>query len=87
MYTRNIVSVQVNGKTVKRLFPNDADAQSWTTRDCFRQIRFNENDNRFDISGTLRVGENQILVVYENLGHAHGYFPMEESAGIRKADL
>lgn len=87
MYTRDIVSVQVNGKNVKRLFPDHADTQSWTTRDCFQQIRPDEYDNRFDVSGTLCVGENEIVVVYENLGHAHGYFPMEELAGIREAGL
>ena len=32
MYTRDIVSVQVNGKTAERLFPDRADAQSWTTQ-------------------------------------------------------
>ncbi len=35
----------------------------------------------------MKEGENEILVVYENLGHAHGYFPMEELAGIREAGL
>lgn len=46
-----------------------------------------EYDNRFDVSGTLQEGENEILVVYENLGHAHGYVPMEELSGIREAGL
>ena len=87
MYTRDIVSVQVNGKTAERLFPDRADAQSWTTRDCFDRIRPDEYDNRFSVSGLLKEGENEILVVYENLGHAHGYFPMEELAGIREAGL
>ena len=87
MYTRDIVSVQVNGKTAERLFPDRADAQSWTTRDCFDRIRPDEYDNRFDVSGLLKEGENEILVVYENLGHAHGYFPMEELAGISVAGI
>ena len=87
MFTRDIVSATVNGKPVKRLFPDHADAQSWTTRDCFVRIRPDEFDNRFDVSGTLREGENEILVVYENLGHAHGYVPMEELAGIRQGGL
>ena len=87
MFTRDIVSVQVNGKPAKRLFPADADAQSWTTRDCFERIRNDEYDNRFDVSGLLREGDNEIVVVYENLGHAHGYYPMEELAGIRQAGL
>lgn len=87
MFTRDIVSVLVNGKKVKRLYPEQADAQSWTTRDCFQQIRSDEYDNRFDVSEALHVGENEIIAVYENLGHAHGYFPMEELSGIREAGL
>lgn len=87
MFTRDIVSVLVNGKAAKRLYPDRADAQSWTTRDCFSRIRSDEYDNRFDVSGLLKEGENEILVSYENLGHAHGYFPMEELAGIREAGL
>ena len=87
MFTRDIVSVQVNGKNVTRLFPDKADAQTWTTRNCFERIRPDEYDNRFDVSGTLQEGENEILVVYENLGHAHGYVPMEELSGIREAGL
>lgn len=87
MFTRDIVSVMVNGKPAKRLFPDSADAQSWTTRDCFDRIRQDEFDNRFDVSGLLKKGRNEILVVYENLGHAHGYVPMEELAGIRRAGL
>lgn len=87
LFTRDIVSVLVNGKQAKRLFPDKADAQSWTTRDCFQRIRPDEYDNRFDVSGLLKSGDNEILVVYENLGHAHGYVPMEELAGIREAGL
>lgn len=87
MFTRDIVSVAVNGKQAKRLFPDRADAQSWTTRDCFERIRPDEYDNRFDVSGLLKEGDNEILVVYENLGHAHGYVPMEELSGIREAGL
>lgn len=87
MFTRDIVSVLVNGKPARRLFPDQADAQSWTTRDCFERIRPDEYDNRFDVTGLLQEGNNEILVAYENLGHAHGYFPMEELAGIRQAGL
>ena len=87
MFTRDIVPVQVNNKQARRLFPDKADAQSWTTRDCFERIRPNEYDNRFDVTGLLHEGNNEILVVYENLGHAHGYYPMEELAGIRQAGL
>ncbi len=87
MFTRDIVSVEVNGKPAKRLFPDKADAQSWTTRNCFDRIRDDEYDNRFDVSGLLVPGENEIVAVYENLGHAHGYVPMEELAGIRCGGL
>ena len=55
MFTRDIVSVAVNGKQAKRLFPDRADAQFWTTRDCFERIRPDEYDNRFDVSGLLKV--------------------------------
>lgn len=87
MFTRDIVSVTVNGKPAKRLFPDKADAQTWTTRNCHERIRPDEFDNRFDVSGLLRPGQNEIIAVYENLGHAHGYVPMEELAGIRKGGL
>lgn len=87
MFTRDIVSVEVNGTLAKRLFPDKADAQTWTTRNCFDRILPEEFDNRFDVSGMLKEGENEIKVVYENLGHAHGYFPMEELAGIRQGGL
>jgi len=87
MFTRDIVSVSVNGKPATRLFPDKADAQSWTTRNAFDRIRADEYDNRFDVAGLLKVGTNEIIVVYENLGHAHGYMPMEELAGIRKGGL
>ena len=87
MFTRDIVSVLVNGEQAKRLFPDKADAQTWTTRNCFDRIQPDEYDNRFDVSGLLKEGENEIIAVYENLGHAHGYVPMEELAGIRQGGL
>jgi hypothetical protein len=87
MYTRDIVSVLVNGRPPRRLFPDHADAQTWLTRNCYDRIRPNEYDNRFDITGLLKEGENQIVVAYENLGHAHGYVPMEELSGIREGGL
>lgn len=87
MFTRDIVSVEVNGQQARRLFPDKADAQTWTTRNCFDRIRPDEYDNRFDVSGLLKEGENEIIAVYENLGHAHGYVPMEELAGIREGGL
>ena len=87
MFTRDIVSVLVNGHPAPRLYPDKADAQTWTTRQCFERIRPDEYDNRFDVNGLLKSGNNEILVVYENLGHAHGYVPMEELAGIREGGL
>lgn len=87
MFTRDIVSVQVNGKQAVRLFPDKADSQTWPTRGAFDRIRSNEFDNRFDVSGLLKKGDNEIIVVYESLGHAHGYMPMEELNGICKGGL
>ena len=87
MFTRDIVSVQVNGKQAVRLFPDKADSQTWPTRGAFDRIRPNEFDNRFDVSGLLKKGDNEIIVVYESLGHAHGYMPMEELNGICKGGL
>ncbi|NQX40885.1 Glycosyl hydrolases family 35 [Pedobacter steynii] len=87
MFTRDIVTAKVNGKIAKRLFPEKPDAQTWITRGAHSRIRPNEFDNRFDVTGLLKEGKNEIVVVYENLGHAHGYVPMEELAGIRAAGL
>ncbi|TWF41741.1 glycosyl hydrolase family 35 [Chitinophaga polysaccharea] len=87
MFTRDIVSVTVNGVPAKRLFPEKADAQTWVTRGADERIRANEFDNRFDVAGLLKEGANEIIVAYENLGHAHGYVPMEEPAGIRAGGL
>jgi len=87
MFTRDIVTAMVNGKPARRIYPTDADAQSWPTTGCFERIRPTDFDNRFDVSGLLHPGSNEITVLYEDLGHAHGYFPMEELAGISKAGL
>ena len=87
MFTRDIVNAQVNGHIAKRIAPAKADAQSWPTRDCFIRIGSDVFDNQFDVSGLLKEGNNEIVVVYENLGHAHGYMPMEELAGIKRAGL
>lgn len=47
-----------------------------------------ELDNTFLLQeGTLQVGENEILAIYENRGHAHGYRPMEELSGMRRGGL
>lgn len=74
MYTRDIVSVQVNGKPAKRLFPDKADAQSWTTRDCFSRIRHDEYDNRFDVSGLLCEGDNEIIRCVRKFGSCSWLF-------------
>ncbi|GLH72637.1 beta-galactosidase [Geothrix limicola] len=86
-FSRDIVSVLVNGQPARRTFPLDADAQSWPTRKADARIRSDEFDNRFDVAGLLREGGNEIVAVYENLGHAHGYVPMEELSGLRRAGL
>jgi len=88
-FSRDILTVLVNGQPAPRSFPSDleADAQSWPTRNCDDRILPDEFDNRFSAAGLLREGENEILAVYENLGHAHGYVPMEELSGVRRAGL
>jgi hypothetical protein len=88
-FSRDIVSAEVNGRIARRLYPSDAYAAA-ATRDkklSFDRIRPDEFDNRFDVSGLLRTGENEIVLLYENIGHEHGYIPMEELSGIRQAGL
>lgn len=46
-----------------------------------------ELDNTFLLDQVLREGKNEILAIYENRGHAHGYRPMEELSGIRSGGL
>lgn len=46
-----------------------------------------ELDNTFLSGGLLRTGKNEIVAVYENQGHAHGYRPMEELSGMRNGGL
>ena len=46
-----------------------------------------EFDNTFLLDGLLNVGKNELIVVYENRGHAHGYRPMEELSGLKVAGL
>lgn len=88
-FTRDLVSAQVNGKIARRLYPDDAYAAA-ATRDkskSFNRIGPDEFDNRFDLGGLLRSGQNEIVLLYENIGFEHGYFPMEELSGLRKAGL
>lgn len=86
-YSRDVLNVQVNGKMATRLYPADkyAAVVSRNVNKSFARIKDNEYDNIFDIAGLLHAGENEIIVVYENIGHEHGYYPMEELSGIKTA--
>ncbi len=88
-FTRDIVSAQVNGQIAKRLYPSDAYAAAATrdTKKSFKRIGLDEFDNRFEVGNLLHAGTNEIVLLYENIGFEHGYFPMEELSGIRKAGL
>lgn len=88
-FTRDIVSAEVNGQIAKRLYPSDAYAAAATrdTKKSFRRIGPDEFDNRFDVGKLLHPGTNEIVLLYENIGFEHGYFPMEELSGLRKAGL
>ena len=46
-----------------------------------------ELDNTFLLKDVLHAGENEIVAVYENRGHAHGYRPMEELSGMKAGGL
>jgi hypothetical protein len=88
-FSRDIVSAQVNGKLARRLSPSDEVAAT-VGRDSKKsrsRIPADQFDNRFDLAGLLRAGSNEIVLLYENSGHEHGYFPMEELSGIRQAGL
>lgn len=88
-FTRDIVSAEVNGQIAKRLYPSDAYAAAATrdTKKSFERIGPDEFDNRFDVGSLLHDGTNEIVLLYENIGFEHGYFPMEELSGLRKAGL
>ena len=88
-FTRDIVSAQINGKLAKRTHPSDSYASSaYRNLDTsFTRIGPSDFDNRFDVSGMLQEGSNEIDLVYENIGFEHGYVPMEELSGIRKVGL
>ncbi len=88
-FSRDIVSAQVNGQLAKRLYPDDAYAAAAprNKKKSFDRIQPDEFDNRFDIGGLLREGNNEIVLLYENIGFEHGYIPMEELSGIRQAGL
>ena len=88
-FSRDIINVEVNGKLATRLYPTDKYAAAATRNvdKSFARIKDNEYDNIFDVAGLLHAGANEINVVYENIGHEHGYFPMEELCGIKTAGL
>jgi len=88
-FSRDLVTAQVNGRLAGRLYPDEQYAAAATRNKklSFDRIRPDEFDNRFDLGGLLRAGENEIVLVYENIGHEHGYIPMEELSGIRQAGL
>ena len=88
-FTRDLVFAQVNGRIAKRLYPSDAYSAAATrdTKKSFSRIGPDEFDNRFDMENLLHAGTNEIVLLYENIGFEHGYFPMEELSGLRKAGL
>jgi hypothetical protein len=88
-FTRDIVSAKVNGRIAKRLYPVDAYVAAATrdTKKSFQRIGLDESDNRFDVLDLLRAGTNEVVLLYENIGFEHGYFPMEELSGLRRAGL
>lgn len=49
------------------------------------RVSKDELDNTFIVSGLLHKGVNEIIAIYENRGHAHGYRPMEELSGVKQA--
>lgn len=86
-FTRDIVSAEVNGRIAKRLYPGDAYVAAATrdTKKSFHRIGLDEFDNRFDVEDLLHAGTNEVVLLYENIGFEHGYFPMEELSGLRRA--
>lgn len=88
-FSRDIITAQVNGRIAGRLYPDEQYAADATRNKklSFDRIRPDEFDNRFDIGGLLRSGENEIVLLYENIGHEHGYIPMEELSGVGRAGL
>jgi hypothetical protein len=88
-FSRDIVTVQINGKLPKRTHPSDAYAASAHRNmdTSWKRIGPDDFDNRFDATGLLKAGTNEITFLYEDIGHEHGYVPMEELCGIRAAGL
>lgn len=88
-FSRDIINARVNGRIAKRIHPSVqlADIAGRHLKTSFKRIGPNEYDNQFNLSGLLRAGENTIELVYENIGHEHGYVPMEQLSGIDSAGL
>ena len=88
-FSRDIINARVNGMVAKRTYPNDKQAaQAGRVLDTsHKRIKPDEFDNRFDLTGLLKAGDNELLLVYENIGHEHGYVPMEELTGVNRAGL
>ena len=88
-FTRDLVSAQVNGQIAGRLYPSDAYAAAATrnTKKSLTRIGPDEFDNSFEVEKLLHSGTNEIVLLYENIGFEHGYFPMEELSGLRRAGL
>lgn len=86
-FSRDIISARVNGSILKRLQPSQqvADIAGRHLKTSFKRIGPNEFDNQFEVKGVLVQGENLIELVYENIGHEHGYVPMEQLSGIDRA--
>lgn len=88
-YSRDIINVEVNGKLAPREFPSEQYAAEATRNlnTSFKEIKGDDFDNIFNIAGLLKEGENTIVALYENIGHEHGYYPMEQLCGIKTAGL
>ena len=88
-FSRDIINAVVNNQPAKRLAPNKqiADRAGRNTKTSWTRITDKDFDNQFDLTGLLKKGKNTIQLVYENIGHEHGYVPMEELSGINHAGL
>ncbi len=88
-FSRDIINASVNGHIAKRLAPKQSVADNATRNiaTSWKRIHPNDFDNQFDLSNLLKPGKNTITLIYENIGHEHGYVPMEELSGIARAGL
>ncbi len=76
--------VDLYGSLVFELFTGDPVYVQVNGKFAERVSR-DELDNTFIVSGLLHKGMNEVVAIYENRGHAHGYRPMEELSGLRQA--